>query len=176
MKKKTIKAQHQLSPDEYIRTKARTLPIYKCYINSYWFETGLTILVITRQHKNGNFTIGYYFIDTYWKGLFKSGTNFNFTKAQLDEFVGFIVKGVEDKEMVVEIDYSLAHNIAYGGLEFAEKKGFSPGKGFELSRYILNENDGKIEHIELGFGKNEFREIGDDDIIMECVENMIKQK
>ena len=175
-KKKSVTIRRQLSPIDYIKTKARQLPIYNCYVNSSWVETGLTSLVVSRQHKNGNFTLGYYFIDTYWKGLFKSGTYFNFTKAQLDELVGFIIKGMEDKYMIVEIDYSLAHNIIYGGLEFAEKKGYSPGKGFELSRYILEENDGKIEYIELSFGKNEFREEGDDDIFIECIEKMIKQK
>ena len=176
MKKKATQTQRQLSPDEYIRTKARELPIYKCYINSYWLETGLTDIIIARQHKNGNFTIGFYIVDTFYKGLFKSGAYFNFTKAQLKELTGFLVKNVEDKYTIVEIDYSLAHNIIYGGLEFAEKKGYAPGKDFELSKYILEENDGKIEHIEIGFGKNEFRETGDDDIIMECVENLIKQK
>ena len=78
----TMKKQHkqqvqQLSPVEYIRTKARLLPIYKCYINSYWIEAAMAGILIARQHKNGNFTIGVYFVDTFRRGLFKSAYFFS---------------------------------------------------------------------------------------------------
>jgi hypothetical protein len=30
----------QLSPENYIKTKARTLPLDKCYVNDEWREAG----------------------------------------------------------------------------------------------------------------------------------------
>ena len=67
-----------------------------------------------------------------------------------------------------------AHNIIYGALELANKNGLSQCKNFDTAKYILEENDGKIEYIEIGFGINEFRqEKVADDAIIAFVENMI---
>ena len=171
-KKKSIQPQRQLSPNEYIRTKARELPIYKCYINSYWLETGLTNFIIARQHKNGNFTLGFYFVDTYYQGLFQSGTHFNYTKDELEEFIGLLTPKISEKHILVEIAYSLAHNIIYGGIAFAKKNGFKINKEFEISKYILEEDDGKIEYIEIEFGKSEFREKEKEKVILERFKNI----
>ncbi len=148
----------QLSGVNYIKTKARTLPIYKCYINSYWIETALTVIVIGRQHTNGNFTFGVYLVDTFNKGLFKSSVAFNQKKEVFDDMVANVVPKDCETDMVVEIDYTLAHNIIYGGYDLAKRNGYKPDKDFEISRFILEENDGKIEYIEINFGKNEGRD------------------
>jgi len=160
MKKKKQPKQpvKQLSPNEYIITKARTLPIYKCWINSYWLESGLTTVIVARQHSNCNFTIGVYRIDTFKYGLFKSYVFFNRNKDLLDDLVLHLVEDNSDIAMIVEIDYTLVHNIIYGGEAFAKAKGYKPDKAFEISKYILKENDGSIEYIEINFGKNEGRE------------------
>ena len=174
MKKKAIQPQRQLKPDEYVRTKARQLPIYKCYVNDYWLNTGLTMVIIARQHKTGNFTLGYYYADTYYRGLFNSGTYFNYTQKELDYYVSLLVSHSKDKHMVVEIDYSLAHNIIYGALDLAKKNGFEQCKNFETAKYILEDNDGKVEYIDVGFGKNEFRQDkSNDNVINVIVEQMI---
>ena len=148
----------QLSPVEYIRTKARLLPIYKCYINSYWIEAAMAGIVIARQHKNGNFTIGVYFVDTFRRGLFKSAYFFSKDESFLENLKDNMVSNVSDRAMVVEIDYALTHNIIYGSIAFASTQGFKPIKDFEISKYLLEEDDGKIEHIDITFGKNEGRE------------------
>ena len=38
-KKKQSKVVQMLSPENYIRQKARTLPVYKCFVNTDWQET-----------------------------------------------------------------------------------------------------------------------------------------
>ena len=154
-KKQPVK---QLSPYEYIKTKARSLPIYKCYINSYWILTSLASIVIARKHVNGNFTFGMYFIDTYNKGLMSSMAQFNQSKEALDDLIEHLVDKDNKSFMTVEIDYTLAHNIIYGGYELSIKNGYVPDKEFEISKYILKENDGTIEYIEINFGINENRE------------------
>ena len=159
MKKKQYKQPvHQLSPNQYIKTKARSLPIYKCYINSYWIELALTTILVARQHTNGNFTIGYYRIDTFKRGLFKSKAFFNRPKETLAEMLEILVPKDSEHATVVEIDYALAHNIIYGGNALTKTNGLKPDKDFEISKYILEENDGKIEYIEINFGNNELRE------------------
>jgi len=157
-KKQNNQQARPLSPVEYIKTKARTLPIYKCYINSYWIQTSLTVVVIGRLHTNGNFTFGVYFIDTYNKGLFHSCATFNQKKEVFDDIIAHIVPKECETDMVVEIDYTLAHNIIYGGYDLAKRNGYKPDKDFEISKYILEDNDGTIEYIEINFGKNKERD------------------
>jgi hypothetical protein len=44
---------HQLSPENYIRTKARTLPIYKCLVTPNWQDMGMANVIVMRKHVNG---------------------------------------------------------------------------------------------------------------------------
>ncbi len=158
-KKKQSKQQaRQLSSEEYIKTKARSLPIYKCYINSYWLLSGLTVILVARQHPNGNFTLGIYRLDTFSRGLFKTYSFFNRNKDFYDGMVESVVPKNNDNCMSVEIDYALAHNVIYGAEALAKANGYKPEKDFEISKYILKENDGSIEYIEINFGKNAQRE------------------
>ncbi len=158
VKKKQHKPQVQLSANDYIKTKARLLPIYKCFINSYWEVSGLTVILVARQHINGHFTIGIYRIDTFSRGLFKSYAIFNRNKDSYDRLVESVVPKDCEFGTTVEIDYTLAHNIIYGAEALAKANGYKPEKTFETSKYILKENDGSIEYIEINFGKNAKRE------------------
>ena len=142
----------QLSRVNYIKTKAKSLPIYKCYINSEWMETGMTDVLVIRQHPKGNFTIGTYLIETFDKGLYFSKSFFNQTKEKLDEILEQMVSKYSELNMKVEIDYALAHNIIYGSTAVAKERGHKPENGFNLSKYILEEDDGKIE---ISFEKSE---------------------
>ena len=53
-KKKTAKQQTFLSPEQYVREKARTLEIGDCFINEDCDELGLGHIVVTRLHKGGS--------------------------------------------------------------------------------------------------------------------------
>ena len=151
-KKQPVK---QLSPNEYIKTKARSLPIYKCYINSYWYETEFAYIIVSRQHTNGNFTFGMYFMDIYGRGLYQSNEFFNKTKEFMDDLVYHLIPDEKKTTSIIEIAYSLAHNLIYGAAAFALKLGYKPEKNFEITKFILEEDNGVIEFIEIGFGKNE---------------------
>ncbi|MDO5664401.1 MAG: hypothetical protein Q4G63_03980 [Bacteroidia bacterium] len=45
--------QQILSPENYIRQRARNLPLYKCFINTNWDEQGLAYIVVSRKHITG---------------------------------------------------------------------------------------------------------------------------
>ena len=55
-KKNAGKVIQMLTPENYIRSKSRTLPIYDCWINSDWEEGKMASVLISRQHTNGNIT------------------------------------------------------------------------------------------------------------------------
>lgn len=137
------------SPESYIKTRARNLPIGKCYINQSWKEKGFATIIISRNHVNGNFTFGVYLVDLYCLGVKDTFYNFNV----YTEFIELLDKFKKEQGMV-ESEYALVHNIIYGAVEYAEDLGFKPDKDFEVSQYLLEEDDDKVEFIDVEFGLN----------------------
>ena len=144
--------QQRLSPEKYIRTRARTLPVGDCYINSDWLEAGKAMITVTRVHINGNITFGMYLVDLFCLGVKDTMWDFNKSPVEFREFIEMQRNKYTDDVKIVRSDYVLVHNIIYGALEFAEESGFTPHKGFELSRFILEEDDNRIPLIEIEFG------------------------
>ncbi|OFX57392.1 MAG: hypothetical protein A2046_06355 [Bacteroidetes bacterium GWA2_30_7] len=141
--------QKQLSPETYIRTRARNLPIDKCFINQNWKETGIASIIVSRKHTNGNFTFGVYLVDLFALGTKDSFYRFNTAPDILEE-----LKERMSKELVEEADYVLVHNIIYGANAYAEENGFKVCKEFILTQFILEEDTEDIELIEIEFGKD----------------------
>ncbi|WP_153800722.1 hypothetical protein [Foetidibacter luteolus] len=61
--------QQKLSPKKYIETKARSLPIYRCYATQDWEATKMASVVVMRRHVNGNVTVGFYLVDLMCLGI-----------------------------------------------------------------------------------------------------------
>lgn len=136
----------QLSPENYIKTKARTLPIDACYINSDWKENGLANVFVVRKHTNGNFTFGVYLVDLFALGTKDTFFNFNQPPDVLNNLLF--------RANIVKTDYNLVHNIVFGGNEYALENGFKIHKDFEkLTKYILEIDDDIIPLIDIEFGK-----------------------
>lgn len=136
------------TPENYIKTKARNLPVYRCYINNDWEASKLANIFIFRKHTNQNVTCGIYLVDTACLGIKDSFYYFNVDE---DEVSALLFNGVFE---FISIDYNLAHNIIYGALAFADDYGFIPAKEWKITQYILEEDDDKIPLIELDFGEN----------------------
>ncbi|MEO8961791.1 MAG: hypothetical protein ABI325_07915 [Ginsengibacter sp.] len=137
------------SPESYIKTRARNLPIDKCYINESWSDSGFATIIISRKHVNGNFTFGVYLVDLYCLGVKDTFYNFNV----YTEFIELLDK-FKKEQGLVESEYALAHNIIYGAVEYAGDLGFKPDKDFEVSQYLLEEDDDEVEFIDVEFGLN----------------------
>lgn len=142
-------SSRQLSPEKYIRTRVRTLPIYKCLINSEWKESGLAAIIIARRHTTGNITLGIFLTDLYARGVKDTFFKFNISE---DEFHQTAERASETNS--IEVEYPLAHNIIYGANEFAEEHGFRIHRDFSLTQYILEEDTDEIEYIDIEFGKD----------------------
>lgn len=143
------KSNQRLSPENYIRQKARNLPINKCLINSNWKTEGLAQIIVSRRHSNGNITNGIYMVDLLCLGLRDSFCNFNMPESELQELIGNITGDFE----MLEVDYTLVHNIIFSAIAYADDLGFKPHKEFNtLSKYILEEDDEDIELIEIECG------------------------
>jgi hypothetical protein len=148
-KKNAGKIIQMLTPENYIRTKSRTLPIYECWISSDWEETKLPVILVARKHNNGNITYGTYMVDLLCLGVKNTYSVFNIPlsdyRDQLDETTENI--GLKP------IDYVAAHNIIYAAVDFAEEFGFKPCKEFtSVTKYLLEEDNEDIELIEIECG------------------------
>ncbi len=149
MGKKKQKQQTFLSPENYIRQKARTLPIKVCYVNDDFESCGLGNFVIVREHTGGNVTMGIYLVDKLCLGVKNTSYKFRISPVEYDDILFNM-----NQNGFVEISYNEAHNWIYGALEFAGEAGIKPHKDFALTRYLLEEDTENVPLIEYEYGKN----------------------
>jgi hypothetical protein len=150
-KNKNYPSQQLMSPENYIRQKARNLPVYECWINKNWKEIMLGHIFVVRKHTNGKVTAGMFLTDLGCLGVKDTHYLFNVSESELREQ---IASSSSFFEMEL-IDYKLAHNIIYAALEYAEEFSFKPHKDFtSITRFILEEDTDDIELIEIECGQN----------------------
>lgn len=148
-KNATAKTQVALSDKNYIlHGKARHLPISKCMVNKDWQEDGMADVYVFRKHNSGNVTVGIYLVDLFCAGLKDTFYRFNEFASDFEELLH---KSPID---LVECDYTLAHNIIYGGIAYAEEFGIAPHPDFKITQHLLEEDTDDIPLLELEFGKD----------------------
>jgi len=150
--KKSKIIQLPLSPENYIRTRVRNLPIGDCYIDKDWEEVKSANILVTRRHSNGNLTIGYYFVDMLLEGLKETDFYFNIDPVLFNNLLNPLDE--DEKIDYLKIDYPLIHNIIYGAIDFAWEYDFNPPKEFNLTQNILAEDNDEIEIIDVEFGED----------------------
>ena len=137
----------KISPKKYIETKARKLPIDKCYVNQDWQISKMADVFVFRKHITGNITWGAYLIDLLCLGVKDSWYNFNVPTDEIAELLEkFEANGI------IEIDYNLAHNITFAGYDFATNIGLPAHKEFALTKFILEEDDDTIPIVDIEVG------------------------
>ena len=147
--KKTIQAP--LSPEKYIRSRCRNLPIGECLISMNWQEDGLAQIFIVREHSNENITVGMYLVDIFCLGLKDTFFRFNISTTEYEGIVDQVSQEME----LIPVNYVLAHNIIYGAIGYAEDYGFKSHKDFtKTTQFILDEDDDNVELVDLEFGHN----------------------
>ena len=143
--------QPALSPYRFMREKARTLPIGKCYIAPPdWQESGMAHVIVTRVRPSGNLVMASFLVDTFCLGVKDAGYHENMTPYDFEQYLDNYKNGMG----LEEISYNEAHNIIYGAMAFAEEGGIKPSKEFDPAGYILEEDTDDIPLIEYDFGKN----------------------
>jgi len=150
-----MKVAHKTSPEKLIKERARKLPIKSCMINSNWEDSDIANIFVAREHINGNITFGTYLVDLLCVGLKDTWYGFN---VDVDEYTRMLNhdRGVE----FIEVPYKLVHNIIYGGIDFAEQYSIEPHKDFNVSEFVLeNDDDDKIKFIDIHFGDEDDKAI-----------------
>ena len=139
-----------MSDHEYIRQKARTLKIGKCYVTKLFDLAGEGNVFVTRLHTGGNVSVASFLVDKYCLGVKDA-----YCRLRMDpmEFYDFLMT-VDDQVGLRKVSYYEAHNLIYGAVAFAEEAGIEPCKEFGLAQYMLEEDDDKIPLIEYEYGKD----------------------
>ena len=143
-KKKQVKVGKPLSPEQYIRQKARNLPIVKCLVNKNWPSAGYAIVLVIRQHAGGHYTFGFYSVDTFCCGVTRAHVFYSLGTTDYEQHI----QKYTEQFSLEEIPYEEAHNIIFGAIAFAEEAGFAPCADFALARYVLEEDTEDIPLIE----------------------------
>jgi hypothetical protein len=120
----------------YLIRHAREHPIYECWINQEWQESGLATILISRRQPNGNLIFGGFLVDIFCLGVKNVLYNANlsedeYREALLPEY--FLVQTPEPCSV------ELAHAIIYGGIDYAAQFGFKPDRDFEMGSSVLEE-------------------------------------
>lgn len=149
-KNKKAAQSQEVRPEQYLRTRVRQLPIYKCYNCVSTKDSREMVVVVARQHTQGNITFGVYMLDTWCLGVTDAIWKFNTDKSDMNSLLNQLC----EYHQVNEISYSEAHNWVYGAHDWAAEAGILPSQDFALAKYILEPDDDKVELIEYDFGKD----------------------
>lgn len=139
-----------LTEEAYVKKFARTLPVEMCEMTYSNTNPHTVRVLVVRKEPTGLFTIGFYLIDSWCRGLYDTYCRAHVTKEQLDNILNI------DKEYrkIVPMTYDEAHNYIFGAIEFGEEAGFEPPKEFNNSQYVLAEDTDDIPLISCDFGVN----------------------
>jgi hypothetical protein len=150
-KKNKSKNQTALSPKAYLlKGMARKLPIHSCWVTKNWEKVKKINVIVSRQHVNGNFTVGFFLVDLLCTGVKDSFFRINVTPAEFS----MLMERLRNEEATIDTcSYELAHNIIYEGLEYASGLGIDPSADFALSSLILEEDSDDIPLIDIPLGE-----------------------
>ena len=153
MAKKKSKKKHQeqqpLSPERFLREKARGLEIGKCFVSNDITICGEGHVVVSRLQKSGKISAAFYLVDIYCLGVKDSFYRLRLDEDEFEEMIDRMVP-----YNIEECSYEVAHNWIYGAIAFAEEAGIKPDKSFNLTQYMLEEDTDEVPLIEYEFGRN----------------------
>lgn len=140
--------QQFLSPEQYLKQRARTLPIGKCYINDDADKAGMAQIIVTRKHTGGRISAAAFLVDLQCLGVKDTYYRLRMEEEELDELM--------ERQPLDwrECSYDEAHNRIYGAISFAEEGGIEPHKGFRLTQNMLEEDNDDVPLIEYDYGKD----------------------
>lgn len=139
-----------LSETDYVKKIARNLPVEMCEM-TYTPDNPHTIRVlVVRKEPTGLYTVGFYLIDSWCRGLYDTFCRVHMTQDELD----YIINLDKEDRIIKPMTYDEAHNFIFGAIEYGEEAGFDVPKGFKVSQYMLAEDTDDIPLISYDFGLN----------------------
>jgi len=145
--KKQQTGQQFLSPEQYMKQRARSLEIGACYVSDDMTECGEGHVIVTRRHTGGRISAAIYLVDTYCLGVKDSFFRLRLEEDELEDMLS-------QEPSIRECSYEEAHNWVYGAIAWAEEAGIEPDKSFAVTKYMLKEDTDDVPLIEYEFGRD----------------------
>ena len=108
-KKKKQSGQQFLSPEQYLKQKARSLEIGKCYISEGIEDCGEGVVFVTRLHTGGKVSVGFYLVDIYCLGVVDSGYRLRMEEEDVQEIAPEIGDPQLNKSAAVDEHAEIHH-------------------------------------------------------------------
>jgi hypothetical protein len=127
--------------------KARESPILGCWVMEGWQESGLTPVVVARQHSEEEIIYASFLVDFYCLGIKNAIWKSEITLKQFHRQLPRLCSDAPEK-----CEPGLAHELIYGAIEFARKYGFDPHTDFQKASLVLDPPDAHPRKYQLKFG------------------------
>jgi hypothetical protein len=131
-----------------ILEQARDYPLLECWIDREWKENGLARVVVARQQADDRVLYGVYLVDYYCLGvkdcLWKADVSFSTFHKRLPQMVGTPER----------CEPSLAHQLIYGAINYAQRWGFQPHADFKAASQILEPRGSLPEKHDIEYGND----------------------
>jgi hypothetical protein len=143
-----VRAIDILGPRYYLQ-HTREYPILGCWVMSGWKKAGLTPVVVARQPGPDRVIFAVCLVDRYCLGVKDAYTVTDWSQTKFMRELPHMCAGAPEKCSV-----ELAHEIIYGGLEYAQRYGFQPHRDFtvKMCDQVLDSPEAhpRINHVKFG--------------------------
>ena len=135
----------------YYLQRAREYPIWGCWVMQGWQEEGITPVVIARQQEADKVLFAVCLVDIYCLGIKDAYANADISLRKFQTGLPKLCSGAPESCSV-----ELAHEIIYGGLEYAKQYGFKPHIDFtgQFCDQVLDPPDAHPRTNNVIFGKD----------------------
>ncbi len=134
----------------YYLQHAREYPILGCWIMSGWKEEGITPVVVARQQSPDKVIFAVCLVDLFCLGVKNATAEADIPMRRFERELPVMCIGAPE-----ECSVELAHEIIYGGLEYAQRYGFRPHRDFtaQLCDQVLDPPEMHARTNKVKFGK-----------------------
>jgi len=138
-----------LGPRYYLQ-HAREYPIFGCWVQEDWEESGLTPVVVARQQSSDKVLFCLCLVDTLCLGVKDALTDADISQKKFVRELPLMCNGAP-KKCTVEF----AHELIYGAIEFAARYGFQPHPDFsnQFASLVLDPSDAYPHGHKIKFGR-----------------------
>jgi hypothetical protein len=146
----SIRSIKILGPRYYLQ-HAREYPFLGWWVMEGWQEEGITPVVIARQQESNKIIYAVCLVDLYCLGIKDAYANADTSQRKFQSELTKVCNGAPESCSV-----ELAHEIIYGGLEYAQRYGFEPHPDYtrQFCDQVLDPPGTHPRKNNVAFGKN----------------------
>ena len=150
-RKSAKKAQQVAAAEGDLRPirQARKYPLEGCWVQSGWQEAGLAVVVVACRQPNGLLVVGNFLVDYYCLGVKSCFARPNVSSAMFYAELPQLIPGE-----ALPITAELAHELIWGGIEYAARYGFRPDPDFKLAQLVVDPPEAHPRTGAVTFGKD----------------------